>query len=240
MIKLITFDLWNTLVSGSNIDTQRAYRIERISQFLKEENIKIEKERIENAIIEAWKYFMVEWENKNYTPTTYAMVEVIFDALKLDYEKYLFNKIHEFMEQSLLDMDNKLVEGIEDLIKELYGDYILAIISDTGFTPGKYLRILLKQMNIYQYFSLFAFSDEIGVSKPDKRIFQYVLQYFDVEPDQAIHVGDLIRTDVVGSKNAGMKSIRFNKEQYINEEKINDEYFDTKCTKDILSFIKNN
>ena len=47
-------------------------------------------------------------------------------------------------------------------------------------------------------------STVLGIAKPDVRIFEAALSELDVEPSQAVYVGDSYAADMVGGKNAGM------------------------------------
>lgn len=217
MIKLITFDLWNTLISENGTDLT-GYRISRISPILARKGIDTDESGMREAFSSAWKMFMYEWESRNYTPTTSSMLSVMFSRLGIEPDRALFREVLHEMETVLLDSPAGLIEGTEDILKELKGSYKTAIISDTGFTPGRHLRQLLKNLGVYHYFNVTAFSDEIGVSKPDRRMFEFVLRECRVEPDEAVHIGDLLRTDIAGAVNAGMKSVHFTKEKFIEED----------------------
>lgn len=218
MIKLITFDLWNTIVSGKNSKKHFQYRVERIKDIAAGNNTDISDESIEKGLDAAWAYFMEEWDKRVYTPTAKAMMNVFFKSAEIEPSPELSECLISFMEDSLLDIDNSPVDGVNALIEELNDKYILAIVSDTGYTPGRNLRILLKHIGLFRYFSFFAFSDEIGVSKPDRRIFEYVLNYAGIMPDESLHIGDLLRTDIEGANNSGMKSVHFHRENFHKEE----------------------
>jgi putative hydrolase of the HAD superfamily len=47
-------------------------------------------------------------------------------------------------------------------------------------------------------------SGEVGVEKPDPRIFQIALDRMGIEPADALYVGDLYEVDVVGARAAGL------------------------------------
>jgi len=220
MIKLITFDLWNTLISDVGSADTRKFRIERLKKMFKEGfDRDFLSEEIDAAINNAWKVFTVEWDSRNYTPTTVYMVRQMFSFLKLDHSTYVFDSAVNLMETALLTSESRFVEGIEELVKKVNSDYALAVISDTGFAPGKHLREVLKKKGIFRYFSMFAFSDEIGVAKPDKRIFNYVLESVGVLPSEAVHIGDLLKTDIKGAKDSGMKAVHFTKEVFVKEDR---------------------
>lgn len=218
MIKLVTFDLWNTLISENGVDLT-GYRVDRILPVFKEHSIKnINEKMLRDAFSDSWKMFMYEWEARHYTPTTAAMLMAAFEKLGILTDEKLFNRTLLEMETILLDAPVRLIEGTEAILNDLKKDYKIALISDTGFTPGKYLRQLLKKFGIFDLFNVMAFSDEIGVSKPDRRMFDYVLKECRIEPNEAIHIGDLLRTDIAGASNAGMQSVHFRKEIFIKED----------------------
>lgn len=53
-------------------------------------------------------------------------------------------------------------------------------------------------------------SDEVGYSKPDKRIFELALNKLEVQPETALFVGDNIENDIRGCQNANIKGIWLN------------------------------
>lgn len=237
MIKLVTFDLWNTLVSGTNTDILRKMRITELSKILKQNDFNILNNDIEQAFNDSWEYFMQEWQSRHYTPIASALMYRFFSVLNIEPNDECFIKVTEYIETSLLDGENELINGIEELVFKLHKKYALAVISDTGYTPGRYLRVLLKDLNIYNVFDVFAFSDEIGVSKPDKRIFNYTLNYFNIKPDEALHIGDLLSTDIEGACEAGMHSIHFQREKFKDESSQVKPRFVTDNACEIFQFI---
>jgi len=56
-----------------------------------------------------------------------------------------------------------------------------------------------------------AISGELGVRKPDTRIFEHVLDELEVDPSDAWHVGDTLATDVAGAVAAGITSVWVNR-----------------------------
>lgn len=238
MIKLITFDLWNTIVSGSESSVLKQSRIEYIKDNLSQISINRNSDEISAALSHSWDYFMLEWNNRQYTPTTRALTAQVFEHLNVPTDSEVFDNTVDFMACSLINAQNRLVEGIDRLLIELSEHYSLAVISDTGFTPGRFLRVLLKQLGVYNYFSFFAFSDEMGVSKPDTRIFLHTLNYFDIEPHEALHIGDLLSTDITGAERTGMHSVHFKKEQFRKENVIDVKAtFETRDAHEIFEFV---
>ncbi len=54
---------------------------------------------------------------------------------------------------------------------------------------------------------------ELGVSKPDKRIFDAALAAIGTRPDRAWHVGDSLTHDVAGAQAAGIRAIWINRDR---------------------------
>jgi len=82
------------------------------------------------------------------------------------------------------------------------------VVCDTGLTPGRVVRRHLERVGLLSLLDVHVFSDEVGVPKPDPRVFRAALAPFGVPPAEAAHVGDLRRTDVAGARGMGMTSVR--------------------------------
>ncbi len=50
-------------------------------------------------------------------------------------------------------------------------------------------------------------SAELGVAKPDRRIFTHACGLFGVEPSEAVYVGDRLETDAIGAASAGLTGV---------------------------------
>ena len=154
--------------------------------------------------------FDVEWR----AGRQYTAKEALEDAFNVFGEKITDEDREVFAEtfdQSSFALKVDVVEGAEEVFAYLAGKGIkTAIVSDTSLSAGRHLRFFLNEFGIAPHITFFAFSDEVGVYKPDRKIFMKALEGMGgVSPFKAAHVGDLKRTDVVGARNIGMTSIRF-------------------------------
>ena len=52
-------------------------------------------------------------------------------------------------------------------------------------------------------------SHVVGIAKPDPAIFHHTLELIGVDPDDAVHVGDSVRFDVMGARAAGVRALHF-------------------------------
>jgi len=83
----------------------------------------------------------------------------------------------------------------------------IGLICNIGRSSGKILRDLLRTLRILDFFAATIFSDEIGIRKPDKRIFEAAASRLNVEISTIVHVGDHPEADAWGAKQAGMKAL---------------------------------
>ena len=101
------------------------------------------------------------------------------------------------------------IDGIEDALADLAQRYKLCVVSDTIVTPGSGLRDLLEGHGLKEYFEGFAFSDEVGHSKPHRAMFEAAAGQLGIAMDRMVHIGDRDHNDVKGSQALGMKAVLF-------------------------------
>jgi len=89
----------------------------------------------------------------------------------------------------------------------------IGLICNTGLTPCFALKEFLDSEGVLEYFDFLVFSDEIGFRKPDPKIFHFLARKLKVDPCSVVHVGDNLKLDVWGAKNAGFKAILFSSEE---------------------------
>lgn len=101
-----------------------------------------------------------------------------------------------------------LLEGAEEVCKYLRSKYTLAIVTN-GIKEIQLSR--LKRSVIKEYVTEIIISEEVGVSKPDPRIFESALKklnHFDKE--NVLMIGDSLSSDIQGGINFGIDTCWFN------------------------------
>ncbi|XP_062929921.1 haloacid dehalogenase-like hydrolase domain-containing protein 3 [Mobula hypostoma] len=68
------------------------------------------------------------------------------------------------------------------------------------------LEKILTNCNLRQYFKFVLTSEDVGTAKPDQRIFAAALSLAQVEPKQAMHIGDDVGMDYLAARAIGMES----------------------------------
>lgn len=74
-------------------------------------------------------------------------------------------------------------------------------------------RQKLRDLNILERFEVIIISDDIGISKPDPKIFWHGCKTANVKIAECYYVGDNFHTDAKAATEAGLKGIWLNREQ---------------------------
>lgn len=91
-------------------------------------------------------------------------------------------------------------------------------IITNGSTQRQKAKILNSGLN--SYFDTIIISEEVGMTKPDKRIFELALDELNVQPEDVLFVGDHLEKDISGCQHAHMKGIWFNPQRIKNDTDI--------------------
>jgi putative hydrolase of the HAD superfamily len=190
-IKVVLFDLDNTL-----IDRQSAA-------------VKLMKDMIledfpEGSYSDEYRSELLdklyEWDYEGHTPKEFSFGKYIeFTNIKeRDWEYY-----NHLWEKRLKDYTELFAKSIETL-EYLKDKYRLALLTNGSIVSqqGK-----LDMIDINDYFEEIVISGTYQIHKPDKRIFQIVLDKLNVLPHEVVYVGDGLVNDVQGALSMGMKAI---------------------------------
>lgn len=202
--RAIFFDFGDTLAS-----TMPSYLI-RISTAMRMAGYPVSDMEFEIAYLKTDYEIYKEYKAKGkITPDEYRewFFPVLCKYLSLDGDPYV---IRAQMREALKEIkfDRVPLLGAAELLDFLKGlGFILGIISNNdGKTQEK-----CDEIGIRGYFDIIADSTTLGLTKPDSRIFHFVLDKLKLSPSEAIHVGDLYGSDVMGGLNAGLDVVWLNK-----------------------------
>ncbi len=215
-IRGITFDLWDTLVHDDSDERHRAAKGLRSKRderrHLVWEALNADAPIELGAVVLAYDAidaaFNKVWKEHHITWPIAERLEVIVRGLDRPRPKAWEALVHatSIME---VEMPPDIIENCLKTLQVLSKDYQLAIVSDAIVTPGLELRRLLGNHQIVEYFSAFAFSDEVGHSKPHPDLFTTVLDEMTLSPNEVVHIGDRDHNDIKGAQAMGMKAILF-------------------------------
>lgn len=110
-----------------------------------------------------------------------------------------------------------VIDGTLDLLDDLAAaDYLL--LGCSNFSAETF-PLCARRHQVFHRFADIALSGDLGVAKPDPRIFETLLSRNDVSPAQAVFVDDS-STNVEGAVAFGMRGVRFTSAEQTRAELI--------------------
>lgn len=217
-VTTVTFDLWDTLILDDSDEPRRAAagllpkaaaRVELIEQALatagqeREPAVVLAASRgVEAAGRWAWHELHVNW-------TMQQRLGAVLSALEADLPEPAMAELVRAWEEMELNPMPDLVPGAAEMLQALADQYQLAVVSDAIVSPGRVLRTILERHDVLRYFCSFAFSDEVGASKPNRAMFEHVARETDGDLTAMVHIGDRQHNDIAGAQRAGMRAVLF-------------------------------
>ena len=109
---------------------------------------------------------------------------------------------------SILGTKTRLVEGAREMLQYLRDKgYNIGMISN-GFYEVQYRKMRSSQIDCF--FDAVVLSDDVGVNKPNRRIFDYALKKAGTSASESVIIGDNFDADIIGAIDAGWSAIYFN------------------------------
>ncbi len=246
MIKAVSFDFWFTIASiNKDMDKEiNETRKKGLNSLFERYRIPIQSEEIIPSLLEAKNQIMrmkkeqgdIDFSNRH------VEVPIIFEFMAPETLIYL-SRFKPLLKEKLLDefsdiVSNALISNRPPMIPNVDKaiEYVkikgfkAGIISNTGLTGGKSLRRIINQYNILHFFDETAFSDEVGLQKPNPKIFENLASKLNIDVSEILHVGDTIFADIVGARNAGLQ------EGILYLGAFDDNYQERKLEEDFLEF----
>ncbi|UCD92628.1 MAG: HAD family hydrolase [Methanobacteriota archaeon] len=216
MIEAVTFDLWHTVIyepDDNYTQRSRMIRIKDTWRTLKDLGYEISHDEVKVGY--HYHNFMLEdvWsEEKDVSERT--QIRMLLDCLNIKKgRKELYAPLMISYGEALQKNMPALSDGIEKTLKTLKKrGYSIGMISNTGHTSGRGMKIILDKLGVLKYFDTLTFSNEMRIRKPQTNIFARTLGALDVKPKNSVHVGDDVVNDVFAARKVGMKGILYDKD----------------------------
>jgi len=197
--RAIFFDFGGTLdADGKNWGV-------RFHDIFKDQGIKLSINDVFDAGKKTFKLLYSDDNSKklSYRETIDVFIYWTLKYLDLFVEDYKKSIVDVFFNNTINTINkNKII------LKALKKKYRLAIISNNFGNCISWC----KELGIDDFFDLIIDSTETGLEKPDKKIFLKAVNYFNLNPDQTVYVGDKYEIDIVVPYEIGMMPIWINAE----------------------------
>ena len=102
----------------------------------------------------------------------------------------------------------RAVPGVGSLLRRLHGRVEVGVVSNNQTTEQEEKLAFL---GFDRWVDHLVVSEEVGVAKPDPRIFEVALARASASPEQAVMVGDSWANDVLGARGARIGAVWFNR-----------------------------
>lgn len=206
-IRAVTFDCWSTLLYEHEPLIAHERRMQAVLEISRSVDPTLGEERVGRAYDGAWAMHFEHWTASVATGAP-EIAAWTLEHLSIK-DAGAINELAQAIAEAGLESEIGVLDGAQELLECLAaGGYRRALICDTGLNPGSVVRRHLERAGLLSLLEVLIFSDEAGVPKPDPRVFHSALEPFDVAPKDALHVGDLRRTDVAGARQVGMQTAR--------------------------------
>ncbi|HEX5593831.1 MAG TPA: HAD family hydrolase [Solirubrobacterales bacterium] len=206
MIEAVTFDFWNTIAQVPD-GAMSAARRRAVVAACEEGGVAVEEALLEASLDEVRVRWEASWgEGVHLHPEEGA--EMLVRALGAEGDGGA--RVAAAFLGAIREVELELAPGIGPALEELGERGVrIGIVCDVGFSGGEMLREMLAREGLLGHFDGWSFSDETGHYKPAPQAFEAALAALDARPEEALHVGDLRRTDVTGAAALGMKTVRY-------------------------------
>lgn len=208
---IVIFDVFKTLINLETDEKQQS-TYDFLSQWLSYKGILIDSRILRNDYITFCK------KEFKCNPEKYPDIDV-GQVFKQIIDKHIHISQSEYLvEDTALIFRILTIKSLfiynetKDILNLLYGKVRMAIASNAQrlFTIPE-----LKKFNLLRYFEKILFSSDIKIGKPNSIFFHKILEMTNVEPKNAIYVGDNLFDDIWGAQQAGIKTIWINRNEKI-------------------------
>ncbi len=203
--RAVFFDLGGTLL------VMRRDRIYR--RVLLEEGRDTPIERIHSAYVDAEAWWLSFYSSKVLTPEqtdeAYRILDQkVFSTLYPDESESEALRVSKLVRKRWPELESEvplaLYPDSEPTLISLKGaGYSLGLISNAPADTGR----VVEALGLTRYLRTVVISGSVGYSKPNPEIFRIALREAGVGPGEAVHVGDVYESDVIGARNAGVEGI---------------------------------
>lgn len=181
----------------------------------KEKFLSIEEERISNAFSNAQKYLF----NEKLIRNREEELKHFFKFYKLFAESLPELRIKgiENLAKDIVYNTSKYIfyKDAKEVIPRLKNEYKLAVVSDAW--PS--LENVFIDADMKKYFEIIVISTQIGVLKPDEKMYKMAIETLKINNSESIFIDDNI-DNCIGAEKLGIRSILMSRENYFeNKEK---------------------
>lgn len=211
MVKILTLDLWGTIVSSSSSKELIDYYISKVL------NVDLEEFKTEYKEVKKTFNFAINTQENFWA--------LVLKKLKLNtIDPYKFtNYVNSLYKRNYVPNYNN-IEGIVELVKTAkHSGYVVHVLSNVGYLTSKQVnKLILSHPELRGNLSLIG-SDMLCIEKPNTNFYYMALEHHMLKGEfEWIHIGDSKELDGVSTE-VGAKFLQYNNysdwDKFLNEIK---------------------
>lgn len=122
-------------------------------------------------------------------------VELTDDEAEADYRQF----------RIAYDQAHDVVVGSRELLAALANDGFRLGVITNNLEAEQHTK--LRKLRLFDHFEMLAISEEVGVPKPDPKIFEVALDRMKLDVGEVVMVGDSLTSDIAGALGVGMPCV---------------------------------
>jgi HAD superfamily hydrolase (TIGR01549 family) len=197
--KGIFFDLFGTLIIMNDIEAEWSAWLSRFYTCLQPHGLSIPRQKFNECCERDLRKDVPSGDKDNFSIFERRIRAVCsgvgLDLKAADIRQTAISLLEVWHEYVSLDPECR------PLLEELRRHKILGLI--TNFDHPPYVRSLLRELKLEDYFSIIVISGEYTFKKPDPKIFHLALEKIGLRSEEVIHIGDS-EEDITGARAAGI------------------------------------
>lgn len=222
MIKAVIFDMFETLVTHYRSEPYFGEQVAADLNLTEEQYRKIWDSTEDDRSL-----------GKETFEETISKIMQANDIYSKELLKKVVNKRKECKEKIFTTYGKEITDMLDAMKKKGLKIALISNCFDEEVEP-------VKNSRLYPYFDVALLSYEVGIIKPDPKIFKLALERLKLEPDECIYVGDGGSNELRAATDCGMKAYQarwYLKENKRRAPRIFEEYTALNKPQDILKYI---
>jgi HAD superfamily hydrolase (TIGR01509 family) len=197
-IRAITFDFWCTLFEDADGENRQRLRVKAMCEATGRPAAEVAR-----AFDGVGEHFYRHHQTHQVTLRPQDAVIYVAERLGVTLDAGATEHVAEAFATAIISHSPVPVAGALEAVRAAAARCPVGVVSDSGMSPGRSLRVLLDRHGFTPLFQALVFSDEVGVSKPQAPMFETAARQLGVEPSEILHIGDLEHTDIAGIRALG-------------------------------------
>jgi putative hydrolase of the HAD superfamily len=219
MLRAVLFDLWETLIQDKpeRAQPRRVWRSGAVQDVLRRHGCTSEREAIQ-AALDASSMALSRMHDDGKDLDTGGRAQLFMAQLEMHARVRTPESATLELEDVITSMPLDIAPlaapfAVETAAAIKQRGLATALVCNAGFTTTPHLLPMLAHYGLSAHLDVMVFSDEMGIAKPDPRIFAKALEGIGLSAGDCAFVGDNPHTDIAGAQAVGLFAVQVGSKQ---------------------------